>query len=159
MDSAPQRRLRAIAGHLLASNDRDLNARLTANPTAGEFVLEWIISFHIMQHRATVLFFLRSCKLGNGMCTGRLLSFLSQIPSVRLIVVVGGIDEKMPSVASRTGVEIVTYSKLQSEVSYENGHSNLQPFSPPKPEDVATICYTSGTTGTPKVLKNFSMTK
>jgi long-chain acyl-CoA synthetase len=26
-----------------------------------------------------------------------------------------------------------------------------QPFRPPKPEDAATICYTSGTTGTPKV--------
>lgn len=27
----------------------------------------------------------------------------------------------------------------------------MQPFCPPKPEDIATICYTSGTTGTPKV--------
>ena len=30
--------------------------------------------------------------------------------------------------------------------------SSPQPFRPPKPEDVATICYTSGTTGTPKVI-------
>ncbi|PKI59210.1 hypothetical protein CRG98_020373, partial [Punica granatum] len=30
------------------------------------------------------------------------------------------------------------------------GQSNLQPFYPPKPDDIATICYTSGTTGTPK---------
>ncbi|XP_060179278.1 long chain acyl-CoA synthetase 6, peroxisomal-like isoform X3 [Lycium barbarum] len=45
-----------------------------------------------------------------------LLSFLSEIPSLHLIV----------------------------------GLSNLQPFCTPKPEDVATICYTSGTTGTPK---------
>ncbi|VFQ69099.1 unnamed protein product [Cuscuta campestris] len=30
------------------------------------------------------------------------------------------------------------------------GRSNIQPFYPPKPEDIATICYTSGTTGTPK---------
>ncbi|CAI9769006.1 unnamed protein product [Fraxinus pennsylvanica] len=45
-----------------------------------------------------------------------LLSFLSEIPSVRIIV----------------------------------GQSNIYPFCPPKPEDIATICYTSGTTGTPK---------
>ncbi|KAI4368335.1 hypothetical protein MLD38_016903 [Melastoma candidum] len=32
-----------------------------------------------------------------------LLSFLSEIPSVRLIVVVGGIDEQMPSLPSTTG--------------------------------------------------------
>ncbi|KAK4587220.1 hypothetical protein RGQ29_024084 [Quercus rubra] len=74
-----------------------------------------------------------------------LLSFLSDIPTVRLIVVVGGIDEQIPSLPSTTGVQVVTYSKLLSQ-----GRSNLQPFCPPKPDDVATICYTSGTTGTPK---------
>lgn len=73
-----------------------------------------------------------------------LLSFLSEMPSVRLIVVVGGIEDSIPVVSS-TGVKIITYSKL-----HDQGHNNLQPFSPPKPEDVATICYTSGTTGTPK---------
>ncbi|KAE9455791.1 hypothetical protein C3L33_12301, partial [Rhododendron williamsianum] len=74
-----------------------------------------------------------------------LLSFLSEIPSVRLIVVVGGIDEHLPSLPSTTGVEVLSYSKLLGE-----GRSSPQPFCPPKPDDVATICYTSGTTGTPK---------
>ncbi|KAL4642518.1 hypothetical protein ACB092_02G024200 [Castanea dentata] len=74
-----------------------------------------------------------------------LLSFLADIPTVRLIVVVGGIDDQIPSLPSTTGVQVVTYSKLLSQ-----GRSNLQPFCPPKPDDVATICYTSGTTGTPK---------
>ncbi|KAK4855141.1 hypothetical protein QYF36_004404 [Acer negundo] len=74
-----------------------------------------------------------------------ILSFLSEIPTVRLIVVVGGLDDQMPSLPSSTGVKVVTYSKLLSQ-----GCSNLQPFCPPKPDDIATICYTSGTTGTPK---------
>ncbi|KAJ7980067.1 Long-Chain Acyl-CoA Synthetase [Quillaja saponaria] len=74
-----------------------------------------------------------------------LLSFLSAIPTVRLIVVVGGIDDQMPSLPPSAGVNVVTYSKLLSQ-----GNSNLQPFFLPKPDDVATICYTSGTTGTPK---------
>ncbi|KAM0966338.1 hypothetical protein ACFX2C_022108 [Malus domestica] len=74
-----------------------------------------------------------------------LLSFLADIPTVRLIVVVGGMDDQMPSLPSSAGVKVVTYSKLLSQ-----GSSSLQPFFPPKPEDVATICYTSGTTGTPK---------
>ncbi|KAJ4722422.1 Long-Chain Acyl-CoA Synthetase [Melia azedarach] len=73
------------------------------------------------------------------------LSCLSEIPTVRLIVVVGGVDDQIPSLPSAAGVKILTYSKLLSQ-----GHSNLQPFCPPKPDDVATICYTSGTTGTPK---------
>ncbi|KAJ6762744.1 LONG CHAIN ACYL-COA SYNTHETASE 7 PEROXISOMAL-LIKE ISOFORM X1 [Salix purpurea] len=74
-----------------------------------------------------------------------LLSFISEIPSVRLIVVVGGIDEHLPSLPLASGVKLISYTKLSSE-----GRSSLQPFIPPKPEDVATICYTSGTTGTPK---------
>uniref|UniRef100_A0A2P2MTC2 Long-chain-fatty-acid--CoA ligase n=3 Tax=Rhizophora mucronata TaxID=61149 RepID=A0A2P2MTC2_RHIMU len=74
-----------------------------------------------------------------------LLSFLAEIPTVHLIVVVGGIDDQMPSLQSSSGVEVVSFSKLVRQ-----GHSNLRPFCPPKPEDVATICYTSGTTGTPK---------
>ncbi|KAE8077011.1 hypothetical protein FH972_015620 [Carpinus fangiana] len=76
-----------------------------------------------------------------------LLSFLLDIPTVRLIVVVGGIDDQIPKLPSSAGVEVVTYSKLLSQ-----GRSNLQPFCPPKPDDIATICYTSGTTGTPKTL-------
>lgn len=74
-----------------------------------------------------------------------LLSFLSEIPSVRLIVVVGGLDELMPSLPSASGVKVVSFSKLITQ-----GSSNHHPFRPPKPDDVATICYTSGTTGTPK---------
>ncbi|KAL8188628.1 hypothetical protein R6Q57_029648 [Mikania cordata] len=74
-----------------------------------------------------------------------LLSFLSEIPSVCLIVVVGGVDELMPSLPSSTGVKVVSFSQLISQ-----GSSNHYSFRPPKPEDVATVCYTSGTTGTPK---------
>ncbi|KAL5713917.1 long-chain-fatty-acid--CoA ligase [Ranunculus cassubicifolius] len=74
-----------------------------------------------------------------------MLTFLSDIPSVRLIVVVGGIDENLPSLPATAGVGVISYSKLLSQ-----GRSNLQPFCPPKPEDTATICYTSGTSGTPK---------
>ncbi|KAL2463939.1 Long chain acyl-CoA synthetase 7 [Forsythia ovata] len=74
-----------------------------------------------------------------------LLSFLSEIPTVHLIVVVGGIDSQMPSLPSTVGVEVISYSKLLNQ-----GLGSLAPFCPPRPGDVATICYTSGTTGTPK---------
>uniref|UniRef100_A0A0E0MCF0 Long-chain-fatty-acid--CoA ligase n=1 Tax=Oryza punctata TaxID=4537 RepID=A0A0E0MCF0_ORYPU len=62
-----------------------------------------------------------------------LLSFITQMPCVRLIVVIGGDNANMPSTPTSTG-----------------GKMSSRPFRPPKPEDVATICYTSGTTGTPK---------
>ncbi|EXB52560.1 Long chain acyl-CoA synthetase 7 [Morus notabilis] len=59
--------------------------------------------------------------------------------------VVGGVDEHLPSLPSTTGVKLISYLKLIGQ-----GRRNLQPFYPAKPEDIATICYTSGTTGTPK---------
>ncbi|PWA65219.1 long-chain acyl-CoA synthetase 6 [Artemisia annua] len=74
-----------------------------------------------------------------------LLSFLSEIPSVRLIVVVGHFVEPMPSLPSTIPIKVVSFSELITQ-----GSANPYAFNPPKTEDVATICYTSGTTGTPK---------
>uniref|UniRef100_A0A0D6QY03 Long-chain-fatty-acid--CoA ligase n=1 Tax=Araucaria cunninghamii TaxID=56994 RepID=A0A0D6QY03_ARACU len=74
-----------------------------------------------------------------------LLNFISDFSSLRLIVVIGGTEQLMASLPSKAGVEIITYVDLKHQ-----GHCNFQPFRPPLPEDVATICYTSGTTGTPK---------
>lgn len=74
-----------------------------------------------------------------------LLSFLPEIPSVHLIVVVGTSDDQMASLPLQTNVEIITYTKLQIQ-----GRNYPDSFCPPKPEDTATICYTSGTTGMPK---------
>lgn len=74
-----------------------------------------------------------------------LLSFLSEISSVRIIVVVGGEEEHLPSLPETSGVKLISYAKLFSQ-----GRNNLRPFCPPKSEDIATVCYTSGTTGTPK---------
>ncbi|KAG6430355.1 hypothetical protein SASPL_108420 [Salvia splendens] len=83
------------------------------------------------------------------------------VPST-LNAVVGGVDEHLPSLPSATGVKLVSYTMLLSQGAGIKGvggpdgggsvygSSNMHPFWPPRPEDVATICYTSGTTGTPK---------
>ncbi|KAH1084102.1 hypothetical protein J1N35_023863 [Gossypium stocksii] len=55
-----------------------------------------------------------------------LLSFISSIPSVRLIVVVGGADEHLPSLPSTPGVKFVSYLKLLGQRSIGHIHSNRQ---------------------------------
>ncbi|KAJ8547378.1 hypothetical protein K7X08_010964 [Anisodus acutangulus] len=64
---------------------------------------------------------------------------------VVIFEVVRAVDGRIPSLPPSSGLEIISYSTLLSQ-----GLSKLQPFCTPKPEDVAMICYTSGTTGTPK---------
>ncbi|CAH8297794.1 unnamed protein product [Eruca vesicaria subsp. sativa] len=49
-----------------------------------------------------------------------LLSFLAEIPSIRLVVVVGGADENLPSLPPGSGVKIVSYQKLLSQVVFYN---------------------------------------
>eukprot|EP00250_Pteridium_aquilinum_P015835 c22787_g1_i1 orf=379-2475(+) len=74
-----------------------------------------------------------------------LLSCITETCSVQLVVVVGGNDLLVPLLPSKPGVEIISFSRLEAQ-----GRSNLKPFMPPQADDIATICYTSGTTGTPK---------
>ncbi|KAL2609860.1 hypothetical protein R1flu_028433 [Riccia fluitans] len=73
-----------------------------------------------------------------------ILSCLSELPTIRLIGVI--VDERnalpLPSIS---GVEILSFRSLEAE-----GIAHPSPFVPPAPEDTATLCYTSGTTGTPK---------
>ncbi|GKB02472.1 long chain acyl-CoA synthetase 6, peroxisomal-like protein [Tanacetum coccineum] len=57
-----------------------------------------------------------------------LLSYLSKIPYVRLIVVVGARYSELTSLPSQTNVEIITYTRLQTW-----GHDYPKPFYPPKP--------------------------
>jgi long-chain acyl-CoA synthetase len=74
-----------------------------------------------------------------------LLSCLSELPCLRLIVVVGGSEHLVPSLPPQAGVEVMPYSRLEAQ-----GKADQRPFVAPKPHDIATICYTSGTTGVPK---------
>nr|CAB3219806.1 long-chain-fatty-acid--CoA ligase 1 [Phallusia mammillata] len=65
--------------------------------------------------------------------------------SIKLIVAMETIDDDNKKLADECGVKVMTFSEVE-----ENGKANLKDFVPPKPEDLHTICYTSGTTGLPK---------
>lgn len=74
-----------------------------------------------------------------------LMDCLADCPSIRVIVVVGGTEQTLPLPPPKRDVVIMPYSRLEAQ-----GRVNPLPFTPPRCQDLATICYTSGTTGTPK---------
>ncbi len=57
-------------------------------------------------------------------------------------------DIDLTAEAEEAGIRLITFSELE-ELGRSGDVAGLAPV-PPKPEDLCTICYTSGTTGTPK---------
>jgi len=62
-----------------------------------------------------------------------------------LIVSMEKPSESVAASAAEAGVKLMTFEGVEAA-----GKEDLQEFVPPKPEDLHTICFTSGTTGLPK---------
>ncbi|XP_033479697.1 long-chain-fatty-acid--CoA ligase 1a isoform X1 [Epinephelus lanceolatus] len=65
--------------------------------------------------------------------------------TVKTIVLMGAFDSELVTRAKECGIEILSLKELEAL-----GKANLQKPVPPKSEDLAVICFTSGTTGNPK---------
>ncbi|XP_013395506.1 long-chain-fatty-acid--CoA ligase 5 [Lingula anatina] len=74
-----------------------------------------------------------------------LLEHAEQIPTLRHIVYVSDVTEDLTAQAAKYSIELIAFKELEVL-----GLNNLQDPVPPSPSDLATICFTSGTTGTPK---------
>lgn len=75
-----------------------------------------------------------------------LLKLKDKIPSLKTIICMDDeISDELAMKAAKTGVELVKLSNVE-----KRGAENPRDPTPPLPEDLCTICYTSGTTGTPK---------
>ena len=77
-----------------------------------------------------------------------LLDTLSRCPSIALMVVWGTEESQLPAAPPDSSCQILTMQQLIAL-----GTQNLRPPIPPRSTDVATLCYTSGTTGVPKGAK------
>eukprot|EP00116_Pleurobrachia_bachei_P001271 sb/3461533/ len=67
------------------------------------------------------------------------------IPTVKVVVKIGTVTEEEKGQGSEHGVDVISFSDL-----VKDGEEHLVSADPPAPGDIATICYTSGTTGEPK---------
>ncbi|XP_062398563.1 long-chain-fatty-acid--CoA ligase 1 [Sardina pilchardus] len=66
-------------------------------------------------------------------------------PTLSCLVLFNSFSEALVERAHKCGVEV-----LQLEQLMDLGRQNLQAPAPPQPQDLAVVCFTSGTTGKPK---------
>eukprot|EP01129_Flabellula_baltica_P009117 TRINITY_DN366_c0_g1_i1.p1 TRINITY_DN366_c0_g1~~TRINITY_DN366_c0_g1_i1.p1 ORF type:complete len:645 (+),score=165.86 TRINITY_DN366_c0_g1_i1:1383-3317(+) len=73
------------------------------------------------------------------------LALLQEDNALQTIIQVGPIEEEAAALAAEKNIRLITFGEVE-----QDGEKNRVDVVPPEPEDVATICYTSGTTGNPK---------
>mmetsp|Transcript_26715 Transcript_26715/g.35715 ORF Transcript_26715/g.35715 Transcript_26715/m.35715 type:complete len:679 (-) Transcript_26715:105-2141(-) len=70
-------------------------------------------------------------------------------PKFRAVILVDGVTPDANSMAKEAGLDVVSFAKVEAvgaQLVATEGHKH----NPPSGHDVATFCYTSGTTGNPK---------
>ncbi|WAQ97581.1 ACSL5-like protein [Mya arenaria] len=77
-----------------------------------------------------------------------LLGRMSETPNLRILVVMETITDDVKALAQKHSVDLIQYSDLEDDKLMEP--LNIFLFQPSGPDDLAVVCYTSGTTGLPK---------
>ena len=83
----------------------------------------------------------------------KVLEDVSEVPLLKTAILYEHPDEKTVRQANEAGIEVINYSLLESEgtaVTREEWLEIERGMDDVKPDDVATIIFTSGTTGVPK---------
>ncbi|KAM3842596.1 long-chain-fatty-acid--CoA ligase 5 [Diretmus argenteus] len=68
-----------------------------------------------------------------------------ETPVLKTIVIMDPFDSELMERGAKCGVDILSMQDMETL-----GKNHLQKPTPPKPEDLSIICFTSGTTGNPK---------
>jgi long-chain acyl-CoA synthetase len=75
-----------------------------------------------------------------------LMGCIDQCPTVKTVVQFeDDVDDEEVELAKQHSVKLLTLAEILAA-----GRENIVPADPPNPDDIATVCYTSGTTGNPK---------
>lgn len=89
----------------------------------------------------------------NGRQLQKILENVEEVPNLKTAILFDHIDDKTMAEAKEKGIEVIYYSILESEgnqISKEEWEEIEKDMDAVQKEDVATIIFTSGTTGVPK---------
>ncbi|XP_028412435.1 long-chain-fatty-acid--CoA ligase 5-like [Dendronephthya gigantea] len=74
-----------------------------------------------------------------------LLAKAEECPKLKHIITIGDVKEEVEQKAGKRGIMVKSFKNVT-----DFGKNNRKEKSPGKPDDLVTVCYTSGTTGQPK---------
>ncbi|KAJ3124260.1 Long chain acyl-CoA synthetase 7 peroxisomal [Nowakowskiella sp. JEL0407] len=69
----------------------------------------------------------------------------AKLKTIKYMIAMDDAPNELVQQGKSLGVQVISFSDAENI-----GKASPAPFSPPLPDDLATICYTSGTTGSPK---------
>jgi len=68
-----------------------------------------------------------------------------QCQALQALIQMEPVSDELRGKAKAAGIDVYSFAEVE-----EAGAKNPKPLRPPQPQDIATFCYTSGTTGDPK---------
>ncbi len=122
--------------------------------------VEWVLTQQACEHYSfvnvplydtlgpeAISFILAQTQLKLVVCddSERALQLLNIKSNIQTIIVIDEINSTVQNKASGLDIKVLSFEQAKSI-----GNANRQKPIPPRTDDVTTICYTSGTTGTPK---------
>lgn len=109
----------------------------TFGPTAAQFILGETGAKSVVSTRAQLSRLCQAKKSG-------------ECPIFQHVIVVDGVTPAAAQMAAEASLKLVSFAKVEAVgaqlIATEGDHKQ----NPPSPQDIATFCYTSGTTGNPK---------
>lgn len=71
-------------------------------------------------------------------------------PAFQHVIVVDGVTPAAAQMAAEANLEVISFAKVEAVGAQMIATESINKHNPPSPKDIATFCYTSGTTGNPK---------